>query len=1313
MNSQQLKTLWTISNDVMRCDQHRLQQRIKALQAQVKQAKTPINPSDMEKLVADLETALQRRQQRATQLPIPQFPDELPISAKQAEIAEAILKHQVVIIAGETGSGKTTQIPKICLSIGRGVAGFIGCTQPRRLAARTIAQRVANELNSELGQAVGYQVRFHDRTSPNSYIKFMTDGILLAETQNDRYLDAYDTIIIDEAHERSLNIDFLLGYLRQLLPKRPDLKVIITSATIDTERFAHYFHQAPIIEVSGRTYPVEVRYRPPVTEDEDEQDHDIQQAIINAVDEITAVDRHADILVFLAGEREIRETTEALHKHKLPHTEILPLYARLSAEEQNRVFNPAEKRRIVLATNVAETSLTVPRIRAVIDTGLARISRYSVRSKVQRLPIEPISQASANQRKGRCGRISAGICIRLYAEDDFNNRPAFTDPEILRTSLAAVILQMLALKLGDVQQYPFIEPPDSRAINDGFQLLHELGAVDTRRQLTQTGRTLAKMPIDPRLGRMIIAAQQENCLEEVLIIASALSIQDPRERPLDAQQAADQAQAKFADERSDFLSFLKLWRFLSEQARHLSNTKFRKLCHENFVSYLRWREWQEIHSQLLTMVKELNWQVNQVEADYIAIHRALLTGLLSNIAMKSTEEHFTGARGIKLYLFPGSHLYKKQPKWLMAAELVETSRLYARCVAKIEPEWLENLAGHLCQRSYFEPHWEKRPATVAAFERVTLYGLPIVLKRRINYGNIDPSISREIFIRHALAQGDYFCNAKFFTHNQSLIQDVESLEQKSRRLDILVDEEQLFRFYDARIPATVHSGTLFEQWRKQAERKDPKLLFLSRDDVMLHSGERANAQNFPNSLYINGIQLPLQYYFAPNDERDGVTVTIPSTLLNQLPVEPFEWLVPGLLEEKVIALIRNLPKALRKHFVPVPDIARAFLLNLTTLHPATTPEIPAKGYPSLYRTLTDFLRQQLSKPPAIEEFIWNSADIPPHLKMNIALVDMQDKVLDMSRDLIALKKHWGDHVSGESRQAVAQASGIERTHLNNWDFELLPEQVTLNLNGIEVLGFPTLIDQQTHVDLQVLDHPDKAKQAFYYGLQRLFLLVLPTKKLIKQLPIDQKLCLQYLKIGHCEQLKEDILLTVIESVFLHEPLPRTRRDFEERLQTGNRHLLQVVYDYAHCLLQVLTEYNVLSQKISKLSQGGDSLPDIQQHLNHLVYPSFVRHVPFEQLQQFPRYLKAVAIRLERLDSTPHKDAKKATQLAPLWQTYWQHHTKYDEKTREYKELQAFRWMLEELRVSLFAQELKTAYPVSLERAREQWTELEKKVLKSK
>ncbi|ALG69452.1 ATP-dependent RNA helicase HrpA [Beggiatoa leptomitoformis] len=1293
----------------MRCDQHRLQQRIKTLQAQLKQGKQ-LDTKELEKLIRELETSLQRRQHRATQLPRPQFPEELPITAKQADIAQAILDNQVIIIAGETGSGKTTQIPKICLSVGRGVAGLIGCTQPRRIAARTIAQRVANELNCELGQAVGYQVRFHDRVSPQSYIKFMTDGILLAETQNDRFLDAYDTIIIDEAHERSLNIDFLLGYLRQLLPKRPDLKVIITSATIDTARFSHYFHQAPVIEVSGRTFPVELRYRPLISDDEDEQDHDIQQAIINAVEEITLVDRQADILVFLAGEREIRETTEALHKHKFPHTDILPLYARLSAEEQNRVFNPAEKRRIVLTTNVAETSLTVPRIRAVIDTGFARISRYSVRSKVQRLPIEPISQASANQRKGRCGRISAGICIRLYAEEDFNNRPAFTDPEILRTSLAAVILQMLALKLGDVNQYPFIEPPDGRAINDGFQLLHELGAVDNQRQLTQTGRTLAKMPIDPRLGRMIIAAQQRSCLEEVLIIASALSIQDPRERPLDAQQAADQAQAKFADERSDFLSFLKLWRFFTEQARHLSNAKFRKLCHEHFVSYLRWREWQEIHSQLLAMVNENKWQLNQVEADYIAIHQALLTGLLGNIATKSTEEHFLGARGIKLYLFPGSHLYKKQPKWLMAAELVETTRLYARCVAKIEPEWLESLAGHLCQRSYFEPHWEKRPATVAAFERVTLYGLPIVLKRRINYGNIDPQMSREIFIRHALAQGDYYCNAKFFIHNQDLIQDIEKLEQKSRRLDILVDEEQLFRFYDAKIPATVHNGVLFEQWRKQAERQDPALLFLSRDDVMLHSGERANAQNFPNTLYINGISLPLQYYFAPGDERDGVTITVPSTILNQLPVEPFEWLVPGLLEEKVIALIRNLPKALRKHFVPVPDVARAFMQRLTVLQPASTPEIPPKGYPSLYRTLTTFLRQQLSKPPEIEEFIWESADVPAHLQMNVSLVNMQNKVLDMSRDVVALKKRWGEHVSGESRQAVANASGIERAGLTSWDFDQLPEQVTLRLNGIEVLGFPTLIDQQTHVDLHVLDHPDKAKQAFYHGLQRLFLLVLPTKKLLKQLPIDQKLCLQYLKIGHCEQLKEDILLTVIETVFLHAPLPRTRVAFEERLQTGNRQLLQVVHDYASCLLQVLIEYNVLSQKIAKLSQGGDSIPEIKQHLNHLVYPSFVRAVSFAQLQQFPRYLKAVAIRLDRLDSAPHKDVKKAIQLAPLWQAYWQQQAQYGKQTEHYSVLQEFRWLLEELRVSLFAQELKTACPVSIERARERWEEITSKVL---
>jgi ATP-dependent helicase HrpA len=861
MNFKYLNQLSHNAASAMCCDQFRLKKQIYNFKSKLKNGEE----IDTSNLVADIEKSLKKRQQRAFNLPKPQFPDDLPVSLRRDDIAATIAKHQVVIVAGETGSGKTTQLPKICLSIGRGIAGMIACTQPRRIAARTIAIRVASELESPLGHTVGYKVRFSDRLSPDSYIKFMTDGILLAETQSDRFLNAYDTIILDEAHERSLNIDFLLGYLKQLLPKRPDLKLIITSATIDTRRFSAHFDNAPIIEVSGRTYPVEVRYRP-LSRDEETEDRDMIEGIVDAIDEISLYDRHADTLIFLSGERDIRETAKALHKHHLSNTEVIPLYARLSTAEQNRVFNPQRQRRIILATNVAETSLTVPRVKAVIDTGLARISRYSIRNKVQRLPIEKISRSSADQRKGRCGRIAPGVCIRIYSDEDYDKRPEFTDPEILRTSLAAVILQMLSLRLGDVNNFPFVEPPSQKMINDGFTLLTELGAVNEKRKLTEIGWQLAKLPIDPRLGRMILAAKQENCLQELLIISSALSIQDPRERPMDLQQAADTAQKRFIDEQSDFLSFLKLWEFYQEEAKHLSQNKQRKLCKAYFLSYLRMREWQDIYKQLYTSIREIGWKVNQVKAEYEEIHRALLSGLLGNIAIKIEAEkktgvkktktgfspdEYLGTRNIKVYLFPGSGLFKKQPKWIVASELVETTRLFARYVAKINPEWIEQVAGDLCQHHYFEPHWEKRRAQVGAFERVTLYGLTLVNKRKINYGPLDPKTSREIFIRTGLVEGEYESRGKFFKHNKALITEIKILEDKSRRQDILVEEEQIYAFYDAQVPTGIYNGKAFEKWLKQS--KNPKLLFLSREDLMNHAGDKVTPQAFPDNIEINGV----------------------------------------------------------------------------------------------------------------------------------------------------------------------------------------------------------------------------------------------------------------------------------------------------------------------------------------------------------------------------------------------------------------------------------------------------------------------------
>ena len=1307
MNLEKLNTLSAICTDVMQRDQSRLQKRIRNLKTKLKN-NPKIDANVFELLSADIEKSLKQRQRRAINLPEPQFPDDLPVSNQRADIAAAIAAHQVIIVAGETGSGKTTQLPKICLSLGRGVAGLIGCTQPRRIAARTIAMRIAHELSTPLGHAVGYKVRFSDRLSSDTYIKLMTDGILLAETQGDRFLEAYDTLIIDEAHERSLNIDFLLGYIKQLLPRRPDLRLIITSATIDTARFSAHFDNAPIVEVSGRTYPVEVRYRSLVG-DEDEKDRDMIQGILGAVDEVSLSDREADILVFLASERDIRDTAEALHKHRLPNTEVLPLYARLSAGEQNRVFKPGNQRRIVLATNVAETSLTVPRIKVVIDPGLARISRYSIRHKVQRLPIEEISRSSADQRKGRCGRIAPGVCIRLYSGEDYDLRAKFTDPEILRTSLASVILQMLALRLGDINHFPFIDPPSTQMINDGFTLLAELEAVDDNRRLTDIGWQLSKMPIDPRIGRMILAAKSENCLHEVLIIASALSIPDPRSRPMDAQQAADTAQKRFNDERSDFLSYLKLWDFFQKNAKHLSQNKLRKLCNEHFLSYLRLREWQDIHQQLYTFIRTMGWQVNQVEAGYDEIHRTLLTGLLGNIAFKNegdksskqagssqksqkmASDEYLGARNIKLYVFPGSSLFKKRQKWIMAAELVETTRLYARCAAKINPDWIEKVAGDLCQHHYFEPHWEKRRAQVGAYENVMLYGLTIVAKRKVNYGPLDPKLSREIFIRQALVEGEYTCKAAFFQHNQELVTEIEALEHKSRRQDILVDEEQIYAFYDARIPEGIYSGKAFEKWLKKTQHETPKLLFLSHEDLMKHAGDSVTPQAFPDNLLICGVSLPLNYHFEPGHECDGVTVDIPLALLNQVSPLIFEWLVPGLLEEKIIALLRSLPKILRRSFVPVPDVAAEALNTLqkpvvTFREGGSFLEYPKQ---SLVDALTNYCHRRLGKPLPTD--IWKMDILAPHLLMNFRLVDHQK---DMSRDLIALQKKWGQYATKECQREVASQSGLERDKITRWDFGDLPSQISLTINEVVVPGYPTLIDQETSVALRVLDNHELAEQQFRAGLRRLFLLALPTKKLLKQMPIDHQLCLKYLKIGHSEQLKEDMLSAIVESIFLVAPLSTKQTEFEQRLASGRSRLIPTALEYATQLANVLEEYNRLTQQIQKLSNRSTVLPEIKQHLKHLIYEGFIKEISFKQLKHLPRYLKAVQLRLERLDHDPQKDAKKSAQIAPLWEAYWQRHAEGESTNPKLIE---FRWMLEELRVSLFAPELKTAYPVSVQR----------------
>ncbi len=990
------------------------------------------------RLEADIAASVARREQRAAQRPRPCFSADLPVIASRERIAEAIEQHQVVIVCGETGSGKTTQLPQICLELGRGVAGLIGHTQPRRLAARSVAARIAEELNTPLGEAVGYKVRFSDRSGVDGYIKLMTDGILLAETQGDRLLEHYDTLIIDEAHERSLNIDFLLGYLKQLLPRRPDLKLIVTSATIDPERFSRHFGDAPIIEVSGRSYPVEIRYRPLAAESEDERDRGELEAIIEAVDEL-AREGPGDMLVFLAGERQIRETAEALRKHHPPATEILPLYARLSAADQARVFRPHRGRRIVLATNVAETSLTVPGIRYVIDPGRARISRYSYRTKVQRLPIEPISQASANQRSGRCGRVSAGICIRLYSEDDYLARPRFTEPEIQRTSLASVILQMEALGLGRIDAFPFIDPPDPRYIRDGYKLLHELGAVDQRQRITPLGRRLARLPIDPRLGRMILAAGEEQCLSEVLVICAALSIQDPRERPFDKQQAADEQHRRFAAEGSDFLAYLRLWEYYRQQERHLSQNKLRKLCQREFLSYVRLREWRDIWSQLKTIAAELGLRANAQPAAGDAVHRALLSGLLANVGLKHENREYLGARNSRFHLFPGSSLGKQPPRWLMAAEIVETSKVYARTAARIEPQWIERVGAHLLKRSYHHPHWEKRAGRVLAFERVTLYGLVVVAKRKVDYGPLDPQEARRIFICEALVAGELQTEAAFFRHNQALLEEIGQLEAKARRQDILVDEAVLEQFFDQRLPADIHSARQLEAWLKRDPEHDRRLR-LERGELMRHDATAVSGQRFPDQLVVGGVVLPLHYQLDPGREDDGVTATIPLPALAQLRPEPFEWLVPGLLEEKVTWLIKALPKRLRKHCVPAPHYARACIEAMT----------PGEG--GLLASLSRQLRRIAGVD--VSEDDWRLETMPAHLRMNFAVVDDQGRELARGRDLEQLQQRLREQ-AGQSFASL-EHHPLERRGLTRWDFGELPESVTVSSGGLKLVGYPAL-----------------------------------------------------------------------------------------------------------------------------------------------------------------------------------------------------------------------------------------------------------------
>ncbi len=1252
-------------------------------------------------------TQLQARLQNLPQL---QFSDDLPVNQRREDIAAAIAKHQVVIVCGETGSGKTTQIPKICLELKRGVAGMIGHTQPRRIAARSVASRIAQELKSQLGEAVGYKVRFNDKISANSYIKLMTDGILLAETQGDKFLNAYDTIIIDEAHERSLNIDFLLGYIKQLLPKRPDLKVIVTSATIDADRFSKHFNDAPMIEVSGRMFPVEIRYRPLQETEEDEVEEKMEEAILDAVDDLSRLGG-GDILVFLPGEREIRDTAEHLRKHHPKGAEILPLFARLSIEDQQKIFRGSNGRRIVLATNVAETSLTVPGIKYVIDTGLARVNRYSARAKVEQLQIEKISQAAARQRAGRCGRVSNGICVRLYAEDDFNARPEFTDPEILRSSLASVILRMAALRLGNVADFPFIEAPSSRLISDGYQLLQELGAVDADRRITDLGQQISRLPLDPRIGRMVLAAKRENCLKDILIISAALAIRDPRERPMDKREAADQAHAKFADERSDFMSFLKLWAFYDEALKHKkSNRDLLNQCHRNFLSFLRLKEWRELHGQLASIVGEMDFKINEQDAEYDQIHRALLAGLLGNIGFKDGDaESYLGARGIRFHIAPGSGLKKQRPKWVMTAELMETTKLYARCVARIDPDWIEPLSRTLTQSHYSDPRWDRRLAQVVAWERVSLYGLTIVPKRRVHYGTIYVAESREIFIREALANMEFDTRAPFFAANRKLIAEVEELEHKARRQDVLVDEHQLFAFYDAKIPADIVNGIGFEKWRQEAEKTDPRLLYLTRDDLMRHAATSVTEAQFPETFTFTpsplvgegrgegqAIVLPLKYRFEPNHPLDGVTATIPLALLNQLDPTRTEWLVPGMIREKITHLVKSLPKTIRRVCVPMPEFVTGFLQQL----PPSPQPSPTRGE-GVKQTLADFISQRTGLKLSAADW---TEQLPDHLLMNFSVVDEAGRELATGRDWQALTKQLGQAAQLTFRNAQPD---IEKIGLKQWDFGDLPQQLDFTRNNLKMTGYPALEDHEDSVAVKLFDTAAAAMESQRKGVRRLmrFELNLQMKQLEKGLPGFTQYALLLRNIMTPDELREDMLTAISDRAFIgDDELPRSNEQFMQ-LKARARTRLPAVVDAASRLAQqIAAEYQPLTQKLASLPAPYVRLKkEVEEQLSRLLPKRFFTQTPWERLQHLPRYIKALRLRLEKYPGAMERDTHHALTVQQLWQR-WEERVNAQRKLGTAStELEEFRWLIEELRVSLFAQELKTPFPVSAKRLDKIWS----------
>ncbi len=1327
-------------------DRHRLQQELTRLQkpppTQVSDDKAQTDIAARKKWLTRARRSAELYRQRRTALPEPSYDDKLPIVAHRDQIIETIQSNQVVIVCGETGSGKTTQLPKMCLEAGLGVGGFIGHTQPRRIAARSVASRIASELDTTVGEGVGFKIRFTDKVAKTSHIKLMTDGVLLAEIQHDPFLNQYDTIIVDEAHERSLNIDFLLGCLKRLIGRRRDLKVIITSATIDPDSFSRYFNAAPVIQAEGRSYPVELRYLP-IEEDasgvdvSDDVDGDATSRSIISACEALLAERAADVLVFLSGEREIRETAEALNSHArrsqgLRGAEVLPLFARLSNAEQNRIFEPHRQPRIILSTNVAETSLTVPGIRSVIDTGVARVSRYSVRSKMQQLPIEKISRASADQRKGRCGREAPGVCIRLYDEDDFEARPAFTEPEIQRTNLASVILQMASMRLGKLEDFPLIDPPESKYINDGYRTLQELGALDKARKLKPVGRQIARLPIDPRLARMLVAARENGCVEEVMTIVAALSVQDPRERPMEKRQQADELHAEFNHESSDFLTWLALWEFVQIQKKALTNSRFRKMCRQRFLSPVRLFEWMELRRQLASLfidgkgaeyVVSKNNSAGKKAADTKAIsdkpandandkqardlsdkiHTALLTGLLVNVAVKTDTHEYLGTRNRRLQIFPGSGLFKKGPKWIMAGEISQTSRVFGRQVAGIEPFWVERVASHLLQKSYRDPHWQKKTGYVAAFEQATLYGLIVNAKKRVNYSTINPEESRTIFIRDGLVPGLIKTSGRFLRHNLDLIDEIGDLEDKSRRRDLLVDPLELVRFYDSIVPDDVNSTSSFETWRKQYEADNPRGLYYSRELVLAGEEDTVSLTDFPESLEFGNVTLPLEYHFSPGAQDDGVTVVVPVNLINRLDARRCDWLVPGMLEEKLVALIKSLPKSLRRNFVPAPDFARACLESFQS--------DPNHTDSDLLHSLSKTLQRLAGFEVPLSA--WDTTVLADHNLMNFRIVGENGKRLRQGRNLKLLQHDYTDQL--EEQFLTFRDNSIEQDDVRDWNFGDLPESVEIEDNGIKMRGHPALQRIVTNdtagapsesVSLKLFASSERAEREMRGGLVALYKRVLheEVKYLSRKLPGIDKLTLRFTPFGNKAQLIDDIINTAIVATFVDSmPFPRQREDFQNQLTANRQNLVPTAGNLCETLDQIFEQYRQVSRQV----EGNlplswiEAVQDVKDQIDLLLYPGFVAATGAERLRRLPVYFRAMARRLEAIDLAPDKDRKRRAELLPLWEQFKAVPAHNEDDATHAERYRKVRWLFEELRISLFAQEFGTAEKVSVARIEKQ------------